>query len=62
MNFVTMFFRSIRLASRLDHKSFDTDPARVEQLIDELCAEEPAPHRKSTGRRPVVAGSMPHAA
>jgi len=63
MNFITMFFKSMRLASELDRDyRVDADPARMTKLIDELSAGEPAPREQAGERHRPAADSVPHPA
>jgi len=41
MNFISMFFASMRVASKLDLASHHANKGDSERLIDELCAADP---------------------
>lgn len=63
MNFVTMFFKSMRLASELDHNyRVDGDPARTAKLIDELGVDAQASRKGMVDRQRAATGSVPHPA
>lgn len=63
MNFIKMFFKSMRLASELEQNyRVDTNPARMEKLMDELSADASVPRGRTTERRRAAADSVPHPA
>lgn len=62
MNIISLFFSSMRIASKIDHASHNADAGDSEDLINELCPAGPRDRveKRSPARDVEIDDTLPH--